>query len=205
MWQRYSSNHTGIDDLSQVNMFLKNFNNWQSLGLEIEIFYSTLKRIEEEQHGVIDKCRTEMLAAWLQLDNNTTKKIYPRWCVYVCVMCMHTCVCVCAYTGMLWLVILHGQCVHSLWSFLFSTEQWQSINSSPVDPKTVMESSKVTMSPCVSSKLKHRDILVQEKHHFSTLPWERILLLHVTVQALSNHPLTTWCLKHLEASGKTHS
>ena len=75
----YDSIHAAIADLSQVNMFLKNVNKWQSLGLELGIFFSTLKKIEEEQHGVIDKCRTEMLAAWLQQDDNTAKKIYPRW------------------------------------------------------------------------------------------------------------------------------
>ena len=70
--------HTAIADLSEVNMLLKNVNNWLFLGLELGIFYSTLKKIEEEQHGAIDKCRTEMLAAWLQQDDNTAKKIYPR-------------------------------------------------------------------------------------------------------------------------------
>ena len=64
-----------------MNKFLKSVNNWQSLGLELGLLQPTLKRIDEEQHGVIDKCRTKMLAAWLQQDDNIAKRSYPRWAV----------------------------------------------------------------------------------------------------------------------------
>ena len=51
--------YTGIDDLADVKRLLKNFNGWQSLGLELGLLYPTLKRIEEEQQRVISKCKTE--------------------------------------------------------------------------------------------------------------------------------------------------
>ena len=62
--------YTGIADLAQVKRFLKNVNDWQSLSLELGFLYPTLTRIEMEQHGLIDKCKTEMLAAWLQQQDN---------------------------------------------------------------------------------------------------------------------------------------
>ena len=71
--------YTGIDDLADVKRLLKNFNDWQSLGLELGLLYNTLKRIEEEQRGVISKCKTEMLAAWLQQQDNVAKNGVPSW------------------------------------------------------------------------------------------------------------------------------
>ena len=62
--------YTGIADLAQVKRFLRNVNNWQSLGLELGLLQPTLKRIEKEQHGLIDECKTEMLVAWLQQWDN---------------------------------------------------------------------------------------------------------------------------------------
>ena len=53
-----------------MKRFLKNVNNWQSLGLELGLLYPTLTRIEKEQRGLVDKCKTEMLAAWLQQQDN---------------------------------------------------------------------------------------------------------------------------------------
>ena len=58
--------YTGIADLAQVKRFLKNVNNWQDLGLELGLLYPTLTKIGKEQHGLIDGCKREMLAAWLQ-------------------------------------------------------------------------------------------------------------------------------------------
>ena len=71
--------YTGIDDLADVKRLLKNFNDWQSLGLELGLLYTTLKRIEEEQQRVVSKCKTEMLAAWLQKQDNVAKKGVPSW------------------------------------------------------------------------------------------------------------------------------
>ena len=58
---------------------LRDLNDWQSLGLQLGLLYTTLKRIEEEQQRVISKCKTEMLAAWLQQQDNVAKKGVPSW------------------------------------------------------------------------------------------------------------------------------
>ena len=68
---------TGIDNLAEISMALKNINDWRSLGLQLGLLYPTLKRIEEEQRGLIDKCKTEMLAAWLQQQDNVAVKGVP--------------------------------------------------------------------------------------------------------------------------------
>ena len=71
--------YIGIDDLLQVKQFLKKFNNWQSLGLELGLLYPTLEGIDEEQRGVIDKCKTKMLAAWLRQQDNVRQVGTPSW------------------------------------------------------------------------------------------------------------------------------
>ena len=71
--------HTGINDLVKVKKFLKNLNDWQSLGLELGLLYPTLEGIEEEQRGVIKKCKTKMLAAWLQQQDNVIDTGVPSW------------------------------------------------------------------------------------------------------------------------------
>ena len=62
--------YTGIADLAQVEMFLKNVNKWQSLGLQLGILQPTLEKIEKEQRGDIDECKRKMLTAWLQQKDN---------------------------------------------------------------------------------------------------------------------------------------
>ena len=59
-----------IDDLAEIVMALKNVNNWLHLGLQLGLHNPTLKRIEKDQHELIDKCKTEMLVAWLQQQDN---------------------------------------------------------------------------------------------------------------------------------------
>ena len=56
-------------------------NDWQSLGLALGLLYPTLERIEEEQHGAIEKCKTKMIAAWLQRHDNVSKNGDPSWAV----------------------------------------------------------------------------------------------------------------------------
>ena len=73
--------YTGIDDLFKVKMKLKNLNDWQSLGLALGLLYPTLERIEEEQRGAIEKCKTKMIAAWLQRHDNVSKNGDPSWVV----------------------------------------------------------------------------------------------------------------------------
>ena len=60
---------------------LKDLVDWQSLGLELGLLYPTLKRIKKEQCGDIRDCMTEMLAAWLQQQDNVTSKGVPSWSV----------------------------------------------------------------------------------------------------------------------------
>ena len=71
--------YTGIADLAQVKRFLKNVNDWQSLGLELGLLYPTLKRIKGEQQGDINDCMMEMLEAWLQQQDNVSQVGAPSW------------------------------------------------------------------------------------------------------------------------------
>ena len=138
MWQWYLLLFTsGINDLAEVLSALKNCYSWKPLGLALGLFYPTLERIGVEQHGVIEACKREMLAAWLQQQDNVTGKGIPRWavlkaavagigetklaseigqwvvCVCACVcmwVCMYMCtyVCVCTYIY----VCVAYMCVH---------------------------------------------------------------------------------------------
>ena len=73
--------YTGIDDLFEVEMFLQNVNKWQRLGLALGLLYPTLERIDENQRGNIEKCRTKMIAAWLKQQDNVCKNGVPSWAV----------------------------------------------------------------------------------------------------------------------------
>ena len=73
--------YTGIDDLADVKRFLKDFVEWKSLGLELGLLYPTLKKIKKEQHGDINDCIMEMLAAWLQQQDNVAGKGVPSWSI----------------------------------------------------------------------------------------------------------------------------
>ena len=65
----------------EIKMAVKNLIDWQSLGLALGLLYPTLEKIEEEQRGVIEKCKTKMIAAWLQQQDNVSKKGVPSWAV----------------------------------------------------------------------------------------------------------------------------
>ena len=73
--------YTGIDDLANVRRVLKNLVDWQSLGLELGLFYTTLEIVEREQRGNITMCKTKMLAAWLQQQDNVSQNGVPSWSV----------------------------------------------------------------------------------------------------------------------------
>ena len=73
--------YTGIGDLLEVKMFVKQVVNWKDLGLALELAYSTLQKIEKQQHHVVDDCMREMLAAWLQQQDSVTRKSAPSWTV----------------------------------------------------------------------------------------------------------------------------
>ena len=47
------------------------------MGLELGIQYHTLKKIEEDQRGCgVEACKREMLAAWLQGDDNVKEQTW---------------------------------------------------------------------------------------------------------------------------------
>ena len=73
--------YTGIADLAQVKRFLKNMSDWFTLGLELGLLFPTLKKIDEEKHGDIERRKTEMLAAWLQQQDNVSQVGAPSWSV----------------------------------------------------------------------------------------------------------------------------
>lgn len=71
--------HAGIADLDEVNTSLKDVIKWKDLGLKLGIYYPTLNEIEINRRGIVEECRREMLAAWLQrvYTNNTVRE--PSW------------------------------------------------------------------------------------------------------------------------------
>ena len=73
--------YTGIDDLFEVQTFLNQVVNWKNLGLALGLLYTTLQKIEGQYNNVVDDCMREMLAAWLQQQDNVTKKGIPSWTV----------------------------------------------------------------------------------------------------------------------------
>ena len=70
---------SAIANLFEVKRFLKNVIDWQSLGLGLGLRYPTLKRIKMEQLGDINDCIREMLAAWLQQQDNVSQVGTPSW------------------------------------------------------------------------------------------------------------------------------
>ena len=73
--------YTGIADLVVTKRVLKNIVDWQSLGLELGLLYPTLETIKKEQRGDINNCMVKMLAAWLQQQDNVSRKGVPSWSV----------------------------------------------------------------------------------------------------------------------------
>ena len=73
--------HTGIDELVVVKNALKRVNDWQSLGLQLGLLYSTLEQIEIDNNGKVEQCKTKMLAAWLKRQDSVLKVGVPSWSV----------------------------------------------------------------------------------------------------------------------------
>ena len=69
---------TGIADLFRVQTFVKHVVNWKNLGLALGLLYPTLQKIEIQPHE--DRMR-EMLAAWLQQQDNVSQHGIPSWSV----------------------------------------------------------------------------------------------------------------------------
>ena len=60
---------------------IRDINNWKELGLQLGLVYPTLEKIDLEQRGRIDSCKICMLSAWLQQQDNVSKKGVPSWSV----------------------------------------------------------------------------------------------------------------------------
>ena len=73
--------YTGISDLFKVQKLVKQVFNWKNLGLALGLFYTTLQKIESDQHHRVDNCMREMLAAWLQQQDNVSQHGIPSWTV----------------------------------------------------------------------------------------------------------------------------
>ena len=61
---------SGISNLDEVLESVEEIVDWMKLGLKLGVKYPTLEKIEEEQRGCvrIERCKREMLAAWLRGD-----------------------------------------------------------------------------------------------------------------------------------------
>ena len=73
--------YTGIADFDDVIGALKNLVEWIRLGLKLGLLYPSLKKIDEDQRGKTDRCVMEMIASWLQQQDNVSKKGVPSWAV----------------------------------------------------------------------------------------------------------------------------
>ena len=73
--------YIGIDDLFNVKMKLKNVVNWKDLGLALGLLHPTLQKIDKGQRGDINDCMREMLAVWLQQQDNVSRVGTPSWSV----------------------------------------------------------------------------------------------------------------------------
>ena len=63
-------------DLDDVVESVKGLNDWRRLGDKLGIDYNTLEKIDEEQRGRIERCKREMLAAWLQGEDNAKERTW---------------------------------------------------------------------------------------------------------------------------------
>ena len=61
---------------------LKRVNDWQSLGLELGLLFPTLQQIKTNNPGNVEQCKTNMIAAWLNRQDNVPKAVgVPSWSV----------------------------------------------------------------------------------------------------------------------------
>ena len=56
---------------------LKRVNDWQSLGLELGLLFPTLQQIKTNNLGNVEQCKTNMIAAWLNRQDNVPKVGFP--------------------------------------------------------------------------------------------------------------------------------
>ena len=76
----HSALPAAINILFEVMMFLKKFHGWMDLGLALGLLYPTLEKIKKDNDKT-DDCKREMLVAWLQQQDEVSKKGVPSWSV----------------------------------------------------------------------------------------------------------------------------
>ena len=67
--------------LVHVKNALQRVNDWQSLGLQLGLFYPTLEKIENDNNREVEQCKTKMIAAWLKQQDNVPHVGIPSWSV----------------------------------------------------------------------------------------------------------------------------
>ena len=68
-----------IKDLKLVKSLLSNFTDWESLGLELGLYYPTLEAIKIEEKERVKQCTMKMLVAWLKKTDNVSSYHGPSW------------------------------------------------------------------------------------------------------------------------------
>ena len=68
-----------IKDLKLVKSLLSNFTDWESLGLELGLYYPTLETIKINERGQVKQCMMRMLVAWLKKSDNVSNCHGPSW------------------------------------------------------------------------------------------------------------------------------
>ena len=71
----------GIGQLVDVKNVLKRVNDWLNLGLQLGLLYPTLEQIETDSRGIVELCKTKMIAAWLKRQDNVLNVGVPSWSV----------------------------------------------------------------------------------------------------------------------------
>ena len=72
--------HAGIAHLDEVKTSLKDLVEWRELGLKLGILDPTLGKIERNRRGMVEECKREMLAGWLQRVDTVSE---PTWTALV--------------------------------------------------------------------------------------------------------------------------
>ena len=65
--------------MRQVVRLLDKFAEWETLGLELGLYFSTLDIIKTEERGQVRKCMMRMLVAWLKKSDNVSSCHGPSW------------------------------------------------------------------------------------------------------------------------------
>ena len=68
----------GLKDHAEIMQALSTLVKWEKLGLELGLLNPTLCAISRD-HKETEACKREMLAAWLQWQDNVEQKGRPSW------------------------------------------------------------------------------------------------------------------------------